>query len=333
MQHIGVEEHEKQGFFVPPDIIPVTTVTQANGNIHIADHTSWNGGLVKSEQQSAIPAPQPGASLSSCPTPRSSTPGSRCDTPPQTQPTRRNVGGRRPIKEKGISPEEEERRQVRRERNKLAAARCRKRRIDHTNELLQETEALEDRKNGIQAQIAELQAQKEELEMILAAHTPCCRLNQSQSPSPNSFLQQDKVSFLEQNKICLDGITIRIKQEPESIPISEPSSVNVHKRVALGNSNRPRPTSLPVSTSPFMSHPKHQSESRTKPSPAPLLTDMANIPISTPSSGMPLNFESLMNGGTGLTPQGPLAPTCSSQQRNGDLPTPENGTNKRMLSL
>lgn len=82
-----------------------------------------------------------------------------------------------------------------------------------------------------------------------------------------------------------------------------------------------------------MSHPKHQSESRTNPSPAPLLTDMANIPISTPSSGMPLNFESLMNGGTGLTPQGPLAPTCSSQQRNGDLPTPENGTNKRMLSL
>lgn len=36
-----------------------------------------------------------------------------------------------------ISPEEEERRKLRRERNKLAAARCRKRRLDHTNELVE----------------------------------------------------------------------------------------------------------------------------------------------------------------------------------------------------
>jgi len=36
-----------------------------------------------------------------------------------------------------MSAEEEQRRQIRRERNKLAAARCRKRRMDHTNELLE----------------------------------------------------------------------------------------------------------------------------------------------------------------------------------------------------
>lgn len=35
-----------------------------------------------------------------------------------------------------MSAEEEHRRQIRRERNKLAAARCRKRRMDHTNELV-----------------------------------------------------------------------------------------------------------------------------------------------------------------------------------------------------
>ena len=35
-----------------------------------------------------------------------------------------------------ISPEEEERRRVRRERNKLAAAKCRQRRVDHTNRLI-----------------------------------------------------------------------------------------------------------------------------------------------------------------------------------------------------
>ena len=50
---------------------------------------------------------------------------------------RRNMGGRRPTRTVGISPEEEERRQVRRERNKQAAARCRKRRMDHTNSLVE----------------------------------------------------------------------------------------------------------------------------------------------------------------------------------------------------
>lgn len=53
------------------------------------------------------------------------------------QQARRNMGGRRPTRTIGMSPEEEERRQVRRERNKMAAARCRKRRMDHTNALLE----------------------------------------------------------------------------------------------------------------------------------------------------------------------------------------------------
>lgn len=34
------------------------------------------------------------------------------------------------------SPEEIERRRVRRERNKVAAAKCRQRRVDHTNRLI-----------------------------------------------------------------------------------------------------------------------------------------------------------------------------------------------------
>jgi fos-like antigen len=55
----------------------------------------------------------------------------------QQQPVRRNMGGRRPTRTIGMTPEEEERRQIRRERNKMAAARCRKRRMDHTNALLE----------------------------------------------------------------------------------------------------------------------------------------------------------------------------------------------------
>ncbi|KYM95248.1 Uncharacterized protein C45G9.7 [Cyphomyrmex costatus] len=47
------------------------------------------------------------------------------------------MGGRRPTRTIGMTPEEEQRRQIRRERNKMAAARCRKRRMDHTNALLE----------------------------------------------------------------------------------------------------------------------------------------------------------------------------------------------------
>ena len=48
---------------------------------------------------------------------------------------RRGGGRRSTIKMEELSPEEEERVRVRRERNKLAAARCRKRRVDQTDTL------------------------------------------------------------------------------------------------------------------------------------------------------------------------------------------------------
>lgn len=46
------------------------------------------------------------------------------------------------------------------------------------------------------------------------------------------------------------------------------------------------------------------------------VTDIAGIAVNTPSNGM-FNFESLMEGGTGLTPVSvnPLVP-CSTQNRN-----------------
>lgn len=44
------------------------------------------------------------------------------------------------------------------------------------------------------------------------------------------------------------------------------------------------------------------------------------LQITTPSSGIPFNFDSLMEGGTGLTPVStPLIPSCSTQQRNNHL--------------
>ena len=59
---------------------------------------------------------------------------SSCNSTTGTQ--RRLPGPRRHYKDEKLSPVESERRRVRRERNKLAAAKCRQRRVDQTNTLV-----------------------------------------------------------------------------------------------------------------------------------------------------------------------------------------------------
>ncbi|KAG8448951.1 hypothetical protein GDO86_015862 [Hymenochirus boettgeri] len=75
-----------------------------------------------------------------------------------------------------LSPEEEEKRRVRRERNKMAAAKCRNRRRELTDTLQAETDDLEDEKSALQTEIASLLKEKEKLEFILAAHKPACKI-------------------------------------------------------------------------------------------------------------------------------------------------------------
>ncbi|XP_029960219.1 fos-related antigen 1a [Salarias fasciatus] len=82
-----------------------------------------------------------------------------------------------------LSHEELERRRIRRERNKLAAAKCRNRRRELTDSLQNETDDLEDEKSRLQKEIAELQKEKEKLELVLEAHRPICKIEDSDSDS------------------------------------------------------------------------------------------------------------------------------------------------------
>merc|ERR1711899_392750 len=77
-------------------------------------------------------------------------------------------GGRKPRdkEEETLCPEEEERRKMRRERNKLAAARCRKRRVDQTESLQDEVNLWEGKKKALQEEIQQLQ-------FILGRTSPC----------------------------------------------------------------------------------------------------------------------------------------------------------------
>lgn len=89
------------------------------------------------------------------------------------------------------------------------------------------------------------------------------------------------------------------------------------------NNKPPRPNSLNVA----VSHP-----------PSTKLNEVG-IPINTPSRGLIFNFESLMGGGTGLTPVNtPLIPSCSTQQRNipvsvADLSSPDSQIPPKLVSL
>jgi len=101
---------------------------------------------------------------------------------------RRHTGPRPPKNEANLSPEEAERRRVRRERNKLAAAKCRKRRMDHTAQLQEETEELESVQKEIHNEILSLQQQKEQLEFILQAHKVHCKRGIPFAPLPAVYI-------------------------------------------------------------------------------------------------------------------------------------------------
>nr|XP_032830196.1 fos-related antigen 1-like [Petromyzon marinus] len=90
--------------------------------------------------------------------------------------------GRR-VKDEMLSPEEMDRRRQRRERNKVAAARCRNRRRELTDRLQAETDKLEDERSELQIKIAELRKEKERLQFVLDAHEHTCKVSPERPPS------------------------------------------------------------------------------------------------------------------------------------------------------
>lgn len=298
------------------------------------------------------------------------TPGSKAVAvvAPTPATTRRNMGGRRPTKPSNLTPEEEEKRRVRRERNKQAAARCRRRREDHTNELVDETDQLEKKKQALQDEIKQLQQEKEDLEFLLESHREHCRFQGRRSPlerKPAAVLIQPPQQQQQQHQILSSDLKIippiKIKAEPEELPDQPPMKKLTLSTALTDSLDTPTPTSVaPVLTSvnlpKEMLQVSHKSGLNTptisiassgRPArPAslnvrattsfpmlnvPNLTMDAGIGISTPSSGL-FNFDSLMDGGTGLTP---IAAPISLQSNRGplDLITPTSTEPSKLCSL
>merc|ERR1712066_715988 len=79
--------------------------------------------------------------------------------------------------EQALTHEERERLTVRRQRNKEAAARCRKRRVDQTNTLQSQVDQWMEKKRAMEYEIGALTREKEELEFILSQHCQADNIN------------------------------------------------------------------------------------------------------------------------------------------------------------
>jgi len=216
-------------------------------------------------------------------------------TPPKSRP-----GVKAMKDESSLSPEESERLRVRRERNKAAAARCRKRRLDQISTLSDEVSDHEDKKRMLEHTIAQLKAQKEELEYILSQHQ-----NECKHFNPVCTTMQSAAD---------DFPVVAVKSEPVLV---EPIDQMYIVQKPLNQRVKPkRPLFLNI-TPPALDQTK--------------TTSVAGITIDTPSNVVgSLSFETLMTS-TGLTPTTNIVTpisfnvcttntnSCSSQQRTSEL--------------
>lgn len=183
---------------------------------------------------------------------------------------------------------------------------------------------MEQVKQKLQEDIHKLQQTKEELEYILENHRAVCRLQTSSPPDIKPIIKPDlqpEEQFTEMDCKPVIQPNLRDMENHNARP-NRPNSLPV---ASFDNNNRPN--SLPIFTEPKI---------RTRPNFLPFKTletsssfnnmkstpsEIAGVPITTPSNGIPFNFDSLMEGGTGLTPVStPLIPSCSSQQRSNSIP-------------
>ncbi|KAM4732657.1 fos-related antigen 1a [Anableps anableps] len=186
------------------------------------------------------------------------------NTPPSTR--RRN--------DELLSLEELERRRIRRERNKMAAAKCRNRRRELTDSLQHETDQLEDEKSRLEKEIAELQKEKEKLELVLEAHRPICKIEDSDSDSdPTPSLSSLGAIKLEPEESSIPGpstkkpvkmerpkprITIPAKPVTSTASVVASESESLHTPVLIST-----PSLLSFSAGMVFTYPSSTSEAGT----------------------------------------------------------------------
>merc|ERR550534_3271392 len=216
------EVYKNAAGFAPP---VVTTTVSAGGRTYVnLDSKNWQGGTT------TVVTPSSAAPLFA-------------DLQSHTMMEERKVnrgGGR-----KSASLKEEERRRVRRERNKLAAARCRKRRVDQTETLQIEVNNWEEKKRMLQDEIHSLQAQKEELQFILEAHKSVCKQSQARSMISKSELSEPRVVVKAEPPTEMETVRHLTHAEAmDEVQVHAPHSTTSATTSVYGKPQRPASLSL-----------------------------------------------------------------------------------------
>merc|ERR1711884_751498 len=187
----------------------------------------------------------------------------------QNENTSRPRASKRRAEEDSVDPEEDAKRKMRRNRNRLAAAKCRQKRLDQIADLQVEVAKWEMKNRSLEEEVASLREEKEELQYVLAAHRQSCTLqikveqeeSQSQSPVLEPAKPQRPAS------LSLPPVTVK---NIEGVPIDTPSngilSFNtlLEGRTGLTPTNILTPTSLwaTVKASPSLNTPNCSTQQR-----------------------------------------------------------------------
>merc|ERR1719450_542619 len=324
-----LETIENEGFVVPlppaaaPTVTALNKETSGNRKSFIKlDSNSWQGGTTtvvtptNSEKLTILDVP---SSLKTMKT-RSSNRVNRTVVTMQSQPKRQETqpkkhanikrtpksrpGVKATTDESGLSPEEAQKLEIRRERNKAAAARCRKRRMDQISYLSDEVQEHEEKKRALENTIAQLKAQKEELEYILSQHQSECQL------IVPGLRQQTLPIAVKSEPVLVE--TIEMNPLDQVYMLNKPQEINTNR---AGGPKAKRPLSLNIESA--------QIEARAS-------ATLEGVLIDTPSNIISnLGFDTLMTS-TGLTPTSNIVtpisfnittsvPSCSSQQRSSEM--------------
>jgi len=185
---------------------------------------------------------------------------------------------KRKAEEELLDPEEDEKRSMRRNRNRLAAARCRQKRLDQIQTLQVEVNNWELKNRSLEEEVVALKAEKEELQYILAAHRSTCALQVKVEPAT-----EEEAPVFVQVQPCEETVKPQRPERPgslsltpltvnniEGVPISTPSNgilsftSLLEGRTGLTPTNILSPTSLwgPVKTSSSLNTPNCGSQER-----------------------------------------------------------------------
>jgi len=340
------------------------------------DNKHWQGGSTTVLEERDLPvvfqdivgrSVSPGSTTSST----SSSTGTRASR----RPGRKSAATNRQEEEE-FSPEEAERLKIRRERNKEAAARCRKRKLDQIETLEKQVSDWESKTSQLQKELINLKHERDELQYLLEQHSNQCRYTAQNTatlyPAPQQIAttqpQQQQETILRVPSLPTTSTTTRLVnrnnnnrvvvkneeiptsssysrhqttaemlEQQQQVPIVVEEAQDVYTTIAPVTAKRSRP-SRPVSLSLSVN--------------AQNLRSIEGVPIETPTNVFTqLNFDSLMDGRTGLTPTNILtpvsitmstlttptvnlsSPTCSSQQRNNASNGVSADKNLKLVSL